>query len=432
MPSIGYRHWCLRNGSEYPFTTADTAFIADYFRPRGHSFIIARHNNHVHVVGYESSGSSGFRQYFLRGFPFWTASSRILRCYNCARVYLLQQWREVDFLHQDEDSPPRCERTLHEVVRSDDGQQIDGVSSDDLCSLSSPEGADDDPEDGPSRKRARVGEETGYTCKSGGAFTKRISEAIQALLPQSLTELSEFFANNNELGIVAHKDFTRVSSSMLDAVRASYRKRPWIDIMNSIPPDYFSDDCLLSVDESLDWFHKILEFNNINPKSFLTDAFNVMDKNYPKKNTLLVLGPPNSGKTLIFSSLCKSAIFFSSAQNFTGNSSFEFQDLLSCRCALINEPMITDKTVETMKNILEGNPTAIDKKYASAQLLPRTPIFITTNASLCYYTTNRSVNKAAILARTFCYDFKAMPELKECAAQLSPYMWLDLYNMYIQ
>lgn len=433
MPNIGYRQWILGSPATPP-TQQDSQLIHDYLAKRGHSHIVARHDDHIHVIGFESSGSYGFARWVHKcgRFNQWSVSSRKLSCFDCQIIYLSQQRRTMDYVHQDGDCPPRCERSIHVYPGSDDQEQ-DGGDQD--CSAGDPSdsAADfDSEEEAPFRKRAKMGVQRAYSQKNTAAVTERVSQTIQKILPQSLNDLSEFFANNGELSLVSHKDYSRICQAMLDATKAAFRKKPWLEIMKSIPIGYFAEESCLDVDASLVWFDKIMEFNKIDPSTFVNDCFKVMEKILPKKNSIIILGPPNSGKTLVMSSLCKSAIFFSSCQNFTGNSSFEFQEMISSRCALINEPMITDKTIETMKNVLEGNPTNVDKKYHSAQLLPRTPCFITTNASLCYYTSNRAINKEAIIARCFSYNFNTFPELKDCEAQLHPLMWLSLYDKYIE
>ena len=155
-----------------------------------------------------------------------------------------------------------------------------------------------------------------------------------------------------------------------------------------------------------------------------------MDGDIPKLNCIFLLGPANSGKTLVANSIARSAIFYSDACNFNGKSSFEFAPLYNVRCALINEPMITDATVNTFKNILEGQSVTVDVKYREGRKLSKTPIVITSNKELVQYVTDQRSHAAALEARWYKYRMRTFNELAFCAKQLNPLMWLEYLNKF--
>lgn len=230
---------------------------------------------------------------------------------------------------------------------------------------------------------------------------------------------------------MAHKDYNRIASSLLAAYKSTFMSSSWYDILNQIPANYFNSLNPLSVEESVTWFHRMMDHNNIDPEEFVNNCYSVMNRSSMKKNSILLLAPPNAGKTLLLSSLCRSVMYFAQCQNFNGKSNFPFQDMLNSRCALINEPMITDDTVETFKNVLEGQDVAIDVKFKTGQLLPRTPCFIASNQNLVFYTKSPSVNLPAIKARCFFYSLKAFPDLIDCKSNLNPFMWKSLLDEYV-
>ena len=125
----------------------------------------------------------------------------------------------------------------------------------------------------------------------------------------------------------------------------------------------------------------------------------------------MFIGEPNGGKTLLAQSIASAAVYYVVQSQMSGKSAFEFQDMLYCRCLLFNEPKVTDVTVETLKNILEGSEVTIDCKFKSGQALTRTPVIMATNANLAYYTSNRSLNKEAFEARSVTYKLKRFPLL---------------------
>ena len=160
----------------------------------------------------------------------------------------------------------------------------------------------------------------------------------------------------------------------------------------------------------------------------MRDVFTVCDKHRPKQNAIAFIGPPNAGKTLLADSIVKSFVYFGDLQNMNGLSTFEFAPAMHQRIILVNEPRVTDKTVEQFKNILEGHSVTIDEKFKSPQNLERTPIVIAGNNNLVLFTTQREINLAAVRARCFWYEMKQCDALRDCHAALNPRMWVSLLN----
>lgn len=250
-----------------------------------------------------------------------------------------------------------------------------------------------------------------------------VQQAVSEINPTTVDEVTSHFAKKQSYAILTHPSFKFFCKEMIDARKIMYLDLPWSHILASLPDCKYSPKEYLSVDESISWFKKICVYNSIDPNHFIECVDLVIEKSLPKKNSLMLLGPPQAGKTLVGKSIAESCLFHANAQNFEGKSSFEFAPLQFCRVALINEPRITDSTVQVMKNVLEGNRVNIDVKYSSAQTLNRTPVIITTNEELCYYTTNRTVNAQAFKARAFIFNLKPYDELKHCSRALHPKMW---------
>lgn len=260
---------------------------------------------------------------------------------------------------------------------------------------------------------------------------KEIMETITSYLPRNESELTKILFDNGSTAMLK-PDFDRVSRILLSAHQNSFLDKTWEEILNTTPDLYFDKNPVyLTVDESVDWFGKIMNHNHIDVSEFVNNAFKVMNKILPKKNALMILGRPNGGKTLVAESIANSIVYSETLSTFNGNSSFEFQPMMNRRCCLFNEPKICDKTVEIMKCILEGCTVSIDVKFKTGQTLSRTPVILATNENLVFYTTAKTVNMEAFKARTFDYDFKPFDDLKNCNGKLHPRMWKTLISQYV-
>lgn len=181
----------------------------------------------------------------------------------------------------------------------------------------------------------------------------------------------------------------------------------------------------LSAEESYHWFLSILAYNGFDKIEFIHDVFKFMDKMETKKNTLMFLGPPNAGKTLVAESIAIGAIYYANIQRFAKGQQFPFAEAVGTRCCMLNEPRITDDLVETLKNIAEGCPCHVEVKYKSGQILQRTPLLVATNHPLSMYVQNgKELAERAFNARCITYRFKNMDELRNCKGKLNPALWL--------
>lgn len=178
----------------------------------------------------------------------------------------------------------------------------------------------------------------------------------------------------------------------------------WRDILLATQHYTYPRENFLSVEDSLAFFEIICNHNGIKRENLVRDVFTVCDKRRPKQNAIAFIGPPNAGKTLLADSIVKSFVYYGNLQNMNGLSTFEFAPAMHQRIILVNEPRVTDKTVEQFKNILEGHSVTIDEKFKSPQNLERTPIVIAGNNNLVLFTTQREINLAAVRARCFWYE----------------------------
>lgn len=373
----------------------------------------------------------------LLGENIHTTLIPLKRCIDCIRQYLKKRPRYDLYCEiRSEDDAPRCSR--HDNLRfGSESERRAGICNSDnvLEETHEEERARDEQLYNTYEELGGTAQEASETQqldkdKEGYVSRLEVQQAIRKVInevfPRTTNDIEAWFQHRQLDSITNHKDFQRLCLNMLNGNKIRVMGLSWGELRDSIPDNHFNDSSYLSIEESVDWFHKIMEHNSISPREFVERVQSIVDKEYPKINTLLLLGPPNAGKTLIANSIVRSCIYYISPQSFEGTKGFEFEAFLNARIALVNEPRITDKTIETMKNIFEGQPVNIDIKYKPSQEGSRCPCICTSNQNLCFYTTARTVNHQALVARCFTFDFANMPQLVECKGQLNPSMWKTL------
>lgn len=127
-----------------------------------------------------------------------------------------------------------------------------------------------------------------------------------------------------------------------------------------------------------DQIHKCLLFQGILPSEFDYIFFRWITKQDSKRNTIIIQGPSNTGKSAFLSGL-KLCIPWGEIVN---TNSFAFEGLIDSVMGCWEEPLCSSELAEKAKQVLEGMPTSIPVKFKKPHLLPRTPIFITTNHNL--------------------------------------------------
>uniref|UniRef100_A0AAU7LKE6 NS1 protein n=1 Tax=Blue antimora parvovirus TaxID=3138853 RepID=A0AAU7LKE6_9VIRU len=97
-----------------------------------------------------------------------------------------------------------------------------------------------------------------------------------------------------------------------------------------------------------------------------------------KKNTLVFFGPPNTGKTMIASSIVLSSPWHAMVNK--NNENFPFTACGSSMLIWWEEGRIKESMVEEAKCILGGTEVLVDKKCSPTQVqVPHTPVLMTTN-----------------------------------------------------
>nr|QTE03796.1 MAG: nonstructural protein 1 [Dendrocopos leucotos Chaphamaparvovirus] len=147
------------------------------------------------------------------------------------------------------------------------------------------------------------------------------------------------------------------------------------------------------------YIHKVLLHQEIQPSEFDEVFFKWITKQDSKRNTLYIKGPSNTGKSAFITGL-KSIVPWGEIVN---SNSFAFEGLLNCVIGVWEEPLCSPELAEKAKQVLEGMQCSIPVKYKKPQMLPRTPIIITTNHDLWRFCTRE---EDMFKNRMFMYEFK--------------------------
>lgn len=150
------------------------------------------------------------------------------------------------------------------------------------------------------------------------------------------------------------------------------------------------------------WLDKLLEVNRIPKWDILTSLEKIMDKKMLRTNALVIEGPTTTGKSL-FVKLVAENYIYGTVQRSGDHSQFFLQNLLDKAVALMEEPRITQLTVNDFKELLGGNPFDIHVKHEPDYRLNRIPVLITTNNPLTTYC--NSLDSDAIMKRVLLYKF---------------------------
>nr|WAX26079.1 MAG: nonstructural protein [Army ant associated chapparvovirus 4] len=166
-------------------------------------------------------------------------------------------------------------------------------------------------------------------------------------------------------------------------IRVTYEK-----IVNNkeyVPTDFFL-------------MHAFLMYQGIEPIEFYLDLWAILFRKPDKKNTFVIQGPSNTGKTTFLRNMLP---FFNWGE-IQSSGQFMFQNCINKELLIWEEPLIGSDYVEGCKRVFEGMQTQISVKYRAPQTMYRTPIIVTTNKDLWHYC---SADESALKNRMFLYFF---------------------------
>uniref|UniRef100_A0AAU7E1I9 NS1 protein n=1 Tax=Mops bat parvovirus TaxID=3141925 RepID=A0AAU7E1I9_9VIRU len=127
---------------------------------------------------------------------------------------------------------------------------------------------------------------------------------------------------------------------------------------------------------------KILMIQKIHITEFAYHILKWFLKLDNKKNTFILQGPGNTGKSVLARSLCN---IFKRKGEILSNSNFAFQNIINKDICIWEEPIINDHISEKIKLIMEGTKTEVDIKMKAPKTLHPPPLIITTNHNIWHW-----------------------------------------------
>lgn len=189
------------------------------------------------------------------------------------------------------------------------------------------------------------------------------------------------------------------------------------------PPNMAMSDYYYSGEESerILYQHLLYQYNNKEAvRRFMWDILMICERRYPKRNTVQILGEPNSGKNFCFDALIHYFCNFGQVGNFNRFSTFPLMECVNRRILFWNEPNAESSSHDTLKMLFEGTQLPVKVKFREDAVVPGTPLFILTNKDIF-------PNDAAFNSRMIRYKWRPNPGLKEYTKKLLPTCWLRLW-----
>ncbi|XP_074602247.1 uncharacterized protein LOC141855938 [Brevipalpus obovatus] len=176
-----------------------------------------------------------------------------------------------------------------------------------------------------------------------------------------------------------------------------------------------------SLQDSIDVLQSVIDFQYGGDAStrFITKLFNIVEKRIPKKNAMVVVGPPNCGKSYFFDAVCSMFWNVGALKNMVRGEPFPFNDVPNRRICIWNEPNVVSGAMEDLKMLFGGDPLVCNVKFSPFTQVMRTPIIVTSNNQII------QENNPAFKTRCYFEYWKTCPMLKE--HKMKPYPMAMFY-----
>lgn len=160
--------------------------------------------------------------------------------------------------------------------------------------------------------------------------------------------------------------------------------------------------CCEECDDEGDWkiIFSFLKYQQVNILNFLS-ILRLFLKKIPKKNCLVIHGPPDTGKSYF----CYSFITFLKGKvvNYMNRTStFWLQPLIDAKFGFIDDATHSCWRYidENMRNVLDGNVMCVDAKHKAPQQIQLPPLMVTTNINVI-----EDLSLKYLHSRILCIEF---------------------------
>lgn len=184
------------------------------------------------------------------------------------------------------------------------------------------------------------------------------------------------------------------------------------------------EDKYYSIEDSITVVNKLLKYqfdddpNQV--KSFLLDLYNIIERKYPKCNTLIIKSNPNGGKNFFIDIFLHYLLNYGQLGLMNRTNNFSLQEATSKRILLWNEPNYEDSYTDTLKMLLGGDALSVRVKQKKDCHVYKTPLIILTNNHI------NLMYEQAFITRIKKYNWKEASFLKEYDKKPNPLCAFEL------
>lgn len=197
---------------------------------------------------------------------------------------------------------------------------------------------------------------------------------------------------------------------------------------NSPNPTYYArnNQHYLSLEESIDIVEKLLDFQYKDKvKDFMLRLYSICERTIPKKNSMFILGRPNSGKTFFIDMVAGFYLNIGNVKNVVRGQNFPFNDCVNRRLLIWNEPSIMPSGFDSVKMLAGGDPCPTAVKYQGDATITRTPLIFTSNRQI--------FNKEPVWTSRIAFEeWSPCSILKTITGYPHPKTYIYLVNKYVQ
>jgi hypothetical protein len=196
-------------------------------------------------------------------------------------------------------------------------------------------------------------------------------------------------------------------------------------------PKYYarSDNHYYNVDDSYAILMELLTFQFPiagELKSFIVDLYNILERKYPKMNSVYIEGPASAGKTYFATMICGFYLNVGHVKNIVRGQNFPLNDCVNRRLLVWNEPNCCTSAYDTVKMIAGGDPCPAAVKYQGDSVISKTPLLLTGNN--CIFDKRKDVWNSRIKF----VKWKTAPFLKNCKQYIHPMAYVKLIKQFIE
>lgn len=227
--------------------------------------------------------------------------------------------------------------------------------------------------------------------------------------------------------LAARSQTSKLMATTLDYMKCESIGKPFRVLINEFCHQPNTLDGYETAEDSYNYFLLWVGKQGWDTLQFIHDIVDVMDKRLEKVNTVALIGPSNSGKTVMFAQpLVAIARFVGMVGNRGNASEFVYQECVNCRLISMEECIMGPDHYEDLKLIMGGETTKVSVKFQGHATLERTPIILTGNRDPWDLDCTA---KAPMMNRMKYYRTQTDNDLKEIK-KLHPGMWWYLIQQY--